>query len=280
MQKEQIWFITGAGSGLGAGTAKAALEKGHKVVATARNMEKLRKALPGAPEERLLFLPLDVTNEKQVSEAICKAVEKFGRIDVLMNNAGYSLGGLFEAYTHAQFEQQLATNLYGPAHTMKAALPFMRKQRSGHIINVSSVAGVVGLKTASAYCASKFGLEGLSLAIGEEVKPFGIKMTIVEPGYFRTDLLDANNAKLAISGLEDYKEEVGLEEMMKNAHGTQLGDPYKFGQAMVEIASMDIPPTIFTAGSDALAWIRPHVEERLQKLDAYKDLSCSTDGNF
>lgn len=280
MKTEQVWFITGAGSGLGAGTAKAALEKGYKVVATARNLEKLRKAMPDTFGDNLLMLQLDVTDVKQVNDTIEKTVAEFGRIDVLINNAGYSLGGPFEAYTNEQLEQQMATNFYGAVNTMRASLPVMRKQRAGHIINITSVAGVVGMEATSAYCASKFALEGFSLSVKDEVAKFGIKITIVEPGFFRTDLLDANNAKIVSTDIEDYKETPDLAANMSRFHGTQMGDPYKFGKAMTELAAMDTPPYVFAAGSDAFPWVKGYVEGRLQQMDAFKELSYTTDGNW
>src|SRR6266705_353288 len=177
----KVWFITGAGSGLGTGIARAALRAGDRVVATGRNLEKVRKAYPDAAQENIAFVQLDVANEAQAKAAVDEAVKRFGRIDVVVNNAGYSLLGNFEAMATAEIEQQFATNFYGVVHVMRAALPVMRKQRSGHIINISSVAGVVGLKHCAAYAATKFAVEGLSLSVATEVEKFGIKITVVEP---------------------------------------------------------------------------------------------------
>ena len=200
----KVWFITGAGSGIGAGTVKAALGAGDRVVATGRNVEKLRNALRGVANDNLEILQLDVADEAQASTAVAQAMTRFGRIDVVLNNAGYSLVGNFEELTTQEIERQLATNFWGVSHVMRAALPIMRKQRSGHIINMSSVAGVVGMKHCSAYGASKFAVEGLTLAVADEVEKFGIKVTAVEPGFFRTDLLDAANVKWPSNRIADY----------------------------------------------------------------------------
>ena len=171
----KIWFITGAGSGIGTGTAKAALRAGDRVVATGRNLEKVRKVYPDVAPENMAFVQLDVADEAQAKAAVDEATKRFGRIDVLVNNAGYSLLGNFEQMTTAEIQQQFATNFYGVVNVMQAALPVMRRQRSGHIINISSVAGVVGLKHCAAYAATKFAVEGLSLSVATEVEKFGIK---------------------------------------------------------------------------------------------------------
>ena len=276
----KVWFITGAGSGIGAGTARAALRAGHRVVAAGRDLEKVRKALSDVAGENLAFVTLDVSDEGQAKAAADAAVKRFGGIDVLVNNAGYCLLGNFEEMTTAEIESQFATNFYGIAYLMRAVLPIMRKQRSGHIINLSSVAGVVGMKHCAAYSASKFAVEGLSLSVATEVEPFGIRITVVEPGFFRTDLLDARNVKYTNSTIEDYAAEGSSQAMWSPYHGTQTGDPQKLGEALVKIAGMENPPKLFVAGSDAVAMITPVVEARLQAIRADEGLSKSTDGVF
>jgi NAD(P)-dependent dehydrogenase (short-subunit alcohol dehydrogenase family) len=191
----KVWFITGAGSGIGAGVATAALKAGHRVVATGRNLEKLRGAFAAVASANLLLEPLDVTIEAEAKRVTEAAVARFGRIDVLVNNAGYSLLGNFEEFTIEQIERQFEPNFWGVVHMTRAALPIMRRQRSGHIINISSVAGVVGQAAVAAYGASKFAVEGLSLAVAQEVERFGIKVTVVEPGFFRTGLLDPSSVE-------------------------------------------------------------------------------------
>jgi NAD(P)-dependent dehydrogenase (short-subunit alcohol dehydrogenase family) len=276
----KVWFITGAGSGIGAGIAEAALRAGDRVVATGRNLDKVRDALRDVASENLAFVQLDVADETQAKAAVDKAVKQFGRIDVLVNNAGYSLLGNFEEMTTADIERQFAPNFYGVVYVMRAALPVMRKQRSGHIINISSVAGVVGLKHCAAYGATKFAVEGLSLSVATEVEQFGIKITVVEPGFFRTDLLDAGNVRYSTNTIDDYAAEGSTREIWSPYHGTQQGDPAKLGDALVKIAGMENPPKLFVAGSDALPMITSAVEARLREMHADEALSKSTDGSF
>jgi NAD(P)-dependent dehydrogenase (short-subunit alcohol dehydrogenase family) len=276
----KVWFITGAGSGIGAATTRAALKAGDRVVATGRNLDKVRNALRDVAGERLAFAQLDVTKEAQAKDAVEVAIKAFGRIDVLVNNAGYSLLGNFEELSTTEIQALLATNFYGVMHAMRAVLPVMRQQRSGRIINVSSLAGIVGFKHCGAYSAAKFAVEGLSAAVAQEVEPFGVRIVAVEPGFFRTELLDVNNAKYARSSIEDYAAEGTAEAMWSAYHGTQQGDPAKLGDVLVKIASMDNPPKQFVAGSDALAVVKSALEARLEELHAYENLSKSTDGSF
>jgi NAD(P)-dependent dehydrogenase (short-subunit alcohol dehydrogenase family) len=273
----KVWFITGAGSGIGAGVAKAALKAGDRVVATSRNIDKLRKALGGHGNQNLAFVQLDVVNEGQAKAAVEQAVQRFGRIDVLVNNAGFSLLGNFEELTIPAFEAQFATNFWGVVYVMRAILPVMRKQRSGHIINISSVAGVVGQKHCSAYGATKFAVEGLSLAVAQEVGQFGIKVTVVEPGFFLTDLLAATNVKYADSTIADYAREGTAEAMWSPYDGKQTGSPDKLGDALVELTRMANPPQAFVGGSDGLAMVTPAIEARLKDMHAHDALSRSTD---
>jgi NAD(P)-dependent dehydrogenase (short-subunit alcohol dehydrogenase family) len=273
----KVWFITGAGSGIGAGVAKAALKAGDRVVATGRNVDKLRKTLGAHGNENLAFVQLDVANEGQAKAAVEQAVQRFGRIDVLVNNAGFSLLGNFEELTIPAFEAQFATNFWGVVYVMRAILPVMRKQRSGHIINISSVAGVVGQKHCSAYGATKFAVEGLSLAVAQEVGQFGIKVTVVEPGFFLTDLLAASNVRYADSAIADYAPEGTAEAMWSPYDGKQTGSPDKLGDALVELTRMTNAPQVFVGGSDGLAMVTPAIEARLKDMHAHDALSRSTD---
>jgi NAD(P)-dependent dehydrogenase (short-subunit alcohol dehydrogenase family) len=277
----RVWLITGAGSGIGAGAAKGALKAGDRVVATGRNVQKVRNALRDVASENLEVLQLDVSDEAQAARAFDQSVKRFGRIDVVLNNAGYSLLGNFEELGTQDIERQFAANFWGVMYVMRAALPVMRKQRSGHIINMSSVAGVVGLKHCSAYGAAKFAVEGLSLAVAEEVEKFGIKVMVVEPGFFRTDLLAAANVKWPSNRIDDYASaEVSAREMWSPYAGKQPGDPEKLGQVLVKLADMGSPPRVFVAGSDAIAAVAPAVEARLKAVHAFEELSKSTDGSF
>jgi NAD(P)-dependent dehydrogenase (short-subunit alcohol dehydrogenase family) len=275
----KVWFITGAGSGIGAATARAAVKAGDRVVATGRNLDKVRKALGDIAGERVAFIALDVTSEAQAKAVVEAAVNAFGRIDVLVNSAGYSLLGNFEELTTEEIQSLMATNFYGVMFVMRAVLPVMRKQRSGRIINISSLAGVIGFKHCGAYSATKFAVEGLSQAVAQEVEPFGIRITTVAPG-FRTDLLDAGKAKYAKSAIADYAAEGTAEAMWSGYDGKQQGDPAKLGDVLVTIAAMDHPPKHFLAGSDALAAVKPALEACLEQLRAYQNLSTSTDGSF
>jgi len=276
----KVWFITGAGSGIGAATARAAVKAGDRVVATGRNLDKVRKALGDIAGESVAFIALDVTSEAQAKAAVEAAVNAFGRIDVLVNSAGYSLLGNFEELTTEDIQSLMATNFYGVMFVMRAVIPVMRKQRSGRIINISSLAGVIGFKHCGAYSAAKFAVEGLSQAVAQEVEPFGILITTVAPGFFRTDLLDAGNAKYAKSSIADYAAEGTAEAMWSGYDGKQQGDPAKLGDVLVTIAGLDNPPRQFVAGSDALAVVKPALEVRLEQLRAYENLSRSTDGSF
>jgi NAD(P)-dependent dehydrogenase (short-subunit alcohol dehydrogenase family) len=277
----KVWFITGAGSGIGAGAAKAALKAGDRVVATGRNVKKVRHALRDVASKGLEVLELDVSDEAQAATVVDQAVKRFGRIDVVVNSAGYSLLGNFEELGTQDIERQFATNFWGVLYMMRAVLPVMRKQRSGHIINISSVAGIVGLKHCSAYGASKFAVEGLSLAVAEEVEKFEIKVTLVEPGFFRTDLLAAANVKWPSKRIDDYAAtEVSAREMWSPYSGTQPGDPDKLGEVLVKLTDMETPPRVFVAGGDAIAAVAPTVEARLKAVHALEELSKSTDGSF
>jgi len=276
----KVWFITGAGSGIGTGIAKAALRAGDRVVATGRNLDKVRGAYRDVATENIAFIQLDVADEARAKAAVDEAVRQFGRIDVVVNNAGYSLLGNFEEMTTAEIQRQFTTNFYSVMYVMRAVLPVMRKQRSGHIINISSVAGVLGLKHCAAYGATKFAVEGLSLSVATEVEQFGIKITVVAPGFFRTDLLDARNVRWPSNVIEDYAAEGNIQETWSAYHGKQQGDPAKLGEILVKIAGMEKPPKQFLAGSDALTVVTPVLEARLQEMRAYEDLSKSTDGTF
>ena len=273
----KVWFVTGAGSGIGAGIVKAALKAGDRVVATGRSLDKVRKAFDGETDDNLAFVQLDVTDETEAQVAVTQAVQRFGRIDILVNNAGYSLLGNFEELSVPEMERLFATNFWGVAYVTRAVLPVMRKQRSGHIINISSTAGAVGLKHCSAYSATKFAVEGLSLATATEVGRFGVKITLVEPGFFRTDLLAASNAKYADSTIADYAAEGSAEAMWSPYDGKQTGSPDKLGDALIELTRMANPPQVFVGGSDGLAMVIPAVEARLKDMHDHEALSRSTD---
>jgi len=270
----KVWLITGAGRGMGVDITKAALAAGHKVVATGRNIESVANAL--GEVKNLFIVKLDVTKQADADAAVNAAVEKFGRIDVLVNNAANFVAGFFEELTQEEIGQQLQTSLIGPMIVTRAVLPVMRKQGSGHIISISSTAGITSLEFCSAYSASKFGLEGFMQALQTEVSPFGINTTIVNPGFFRTELLTEQSTKYADNPIADYTEKrEQLMQFWKGANGQQPGDPAKLAQALVMISDEEKPPLRFLAGADAVATAEQVATTLQQQADAYRELSGS-----
>src|SRR5690349_19003719 len=271
---KKVWLVTGAGRGMGVDITKAALAAGHKVVATGRNTESVAKALGEA--ENLLIVKLDVTNSADAQAAVNAAVAKFGRIDVLVNNAANFLAGFFEELTQEEIMQQLSTSLIGPMIVTRAVLPIMRKQRSGLIIAISSTAGLTSLEFCSAYSASKFGLEGFIQALQTEVAPFGINTTIVNPGFFRTELLTEQSTKYADNPIADYTEKrEHLMQFWKSANGLQTGDPAKLAKGLITIANEEKPPLRFLAGADAVATAEQVATILHEQVNAYRELSSS-----
>ena len=274
MADKKIWFITGAGRGMGVDIARAALAAGRAVVATGRNIEGVAEAVGEADD--LLVVELDITSPASAEAAVRTAVDRFGRIDVLVNNAGNFLAGFFEELSPEQFEQQLATNLGGPLNVTRAVLPVMREQHSGHIITISSTAGIVGQEFCSAYAASKFGVEGWMESLRFELEPFGIHTTIVEPGFFRTELLTKESTAYAALSIDDYAERTAETRTAWEAmSGQQTNDPAKLANALVTIADEEPPPLRWVAGADAVAAVEQKARELLAQVDAYRDLSSS-----
>src|SRR5712692_2635153 len=275
MGKKKVWFITGTSRGMGVQFAKAALAAGHAVVASGRDTDRVSKALGQSND--LLPVKLDVTSRADAEAAVRAAVDRFGRIDVLVNNAASFYAGYFEELTPEQMEMQLAVSLFGPMNVTRAVLPVMRKQRSGHIISISSSAGLAaGFDFVSAYAASKFGLEGWMESLQAEVAPFGINTTIVNPGFFRTELLTEQSTNYAEPSIADYDERRGpLVEYWKAQNGQQSGDPAKLARALITIASQEPPPRRFIAGADAIATAEQKIADLKSQIDANRDLSTS-----
>jgi len=274
MTEKKVWFITGAGRGMGVEIAKAALAAGNAVVATGRNTDTVADALGEADD--LLAVRLDITSRTDAVAAVQAAVDRFGRIDVLVNNAANSQMGYFEEISPEAFERQLATNLLGPLNVTRAVLPVMRKQRSGHIISISSTAGIVGWEFTSAYAASKFGLEGWMESLQPEVAPSGIRTTIVEPGFFRTELLEDASVSYGDLSVQDYADRTAEQlKWWKAQNGRQSGDPAKLGRALVTIADHEQPPLRFVAGADAVAVVEQKAADLKEQVDAFRDLSTS-----
>ena len=261
---------------MGVDFAKAALAAGHAVVASGRDRDRVARALGSSDD--LLTVKLDVTRRGDAEAAVRAAVDRFGRIDVLVNNAASFYAGYFEELTPEQMERQLATSLMGPMNVTRAVLPVMRKQRSGHIISISSSAGLVGFEFCTAYAASKFGLEGWMESLHAEIAPFGITTTIVNPGFFRTELLTERSTNYAEPSIENYDERRTKQiEFWKAQNGQQSGDPAKLARALIRISSQELPPRRFIAGTDAIATAEQKVADLKAQIDAHRDLSTSLD---
>jgi NAD(P)-dependent dehydrogenase (short-subunit alcohol dehydrogenase family) len=274
MADKKVWFITGAGRGMGVDIAQAALAAGHAVVATGRNTEAVADAVGEADD--LLVVELDITSLASAEAAAQAAVDRFGRIDVLVNNAGNFYAGFFEELSPEQMRAQIETNLLGPMNVTRAVLPVMRKQRSGKVITISSTAGIVGQSFCSAYAASKFGLEGWMESLRFEVEPFGIHTTIVEPGFFRTELLTKESTAYAELSIDDYaKQTAETRPAWEAMSGKQTNDPAKLAKALLTVVGEEQPPLRWVAGADAVATVEQKANELLAQVDAYRELSSS-----
>jgi NAD(P)-dependent dehydrogenase (short-subunit alcohol dehydrogenase family) len=268
------WLITGAGRGMGVEFARAALAAGHNVAATGRNPDSVRSAL--GEHENLLVTALDVTDPHSAEDATAAAVECFGRIDVLLNNAGSFVAGFFEELTTEQVRSQFETNLFGTMTVTRAVLPVMRRQHSGLLIAISSAAGISGGASASAYAASKFALEGWMESLTGEVAPFGIGTMIVEPGFFRTELLTPESTTFGELSIDDYNEaRAEANAFWASMNGKQAGDPAKLARALVELADSAEPPLRWVAGEDVVEGVEDKARLLLAQVDAYRELSMS-----
>ena len=271
---KKTWFITGASRGMGVDFAKAALAAGHTVVATGRNPDAVADALGDSDD--LLVVKLDVTSGQDAEAAVKAAVDRFGGIDVLVNNAASFYAGYFEELTPEQMDRQLATTLVGPMNVTRAVLPVMRRQGSGYVVTISSSAGLAGYEFCTAYAASKYGVEGFMEALGLEVAPFGIQTTIVNPGFFRTELLTKESTSFAEPSIEDYAERGAAQrEFWTSQNGRQTGDPAKLAQALLTIADQEQPPRRFIAGSDAIQTAEQHITKLQLETDAFREMSSS-----
>lgn len=275
-KQAKTWFITGASRGLGRQIAIAALAAGDNVVATARNASSI-ELKSGATDANFLAVELDVTQPNSVKAAVQSAVERFGNIDVLVNNAGYGQLGFFEENTIDSARNQFETNVFGVFNVTWAVLPVMRSAMSGRIFNISSSAGLRGSKTGSIYCASKFAVEGFSESLAQEVGEFGIHVTIVEPGLFRTDFLSSQSVRFGAKTVEAYAESsTQMQAIYRGLDGQQKGDPKKLGIAIVQLSTEPNPPIRFAAGKDAVAGVETKVESLRIDLETWRDLSLST----
>jgi len=276
MTNPAVWFITGVSSGFGRSLAEAALARGDKVVGTVRNTAQLTPFENLAPG-RAYGVLLDVTDTTSVPGAVEQAISRAGTIDVLVNNAGYGLFGAFEEISDTEARQLFDTNVFGTANVIRAVLPHFRERKRGHIVNFSSLAGVIGITGCSFYCASKHAIEGLSESLSRELKPFGIHVTIVEPGGFRTNF---SGGSLKWSEIESpaYAETVGkMRQMMRGYHGTQAGDPAKAAAAVVRAVTSENPPLRLPLGPDAVDAVQKKLASVQDNLEAWLEVSSSTD---
>jgi NAD(P)-dependent dehydrogenase (short-subunit alcohol dehydrogenase family) len=274
MPEQNVWLITGAGRGLGTDIAKAALATGNAVVATGRDARKVAAAI--GEHEDMLTVKLDVTRPEDARGAVDAAVQRFGKIDVLVNNAGNFYAGFFEELTPEQVRNQIETLLFGPMNVTRAVLPVMRKQRSGLLVTLSSTAGITGQMFCTAYAAAKSGVEGWMDSLTPEIAPFGIRTMLVEPGFFRTELLTGASTTYAHPSIEDYADRT--RETVKawsSMSGKQGGDPAKLANAVVRLAELQEPPARFPAGADALESFEAKSKALLAQSQAHRALSSS-----
>jgi NAD(P)-dependent dehydrogenase (short-subunit alcohol dehydrogenase family) len=274
MAEKNVWLVTGAGRGMGVDIAKAALAAGHAVVATARNADNVAAAV--GEDDDLLAVKLDVTDPADAEAAVQAAVDRFGRIDVVVNNAGNFYAGFFEELSPADVRAQVETTLFGPMNVTRALLPVMRAQRTGLVVAISSTAGIVGQAFCTAYAAAKFGVEGWIESLTPEVEPFGIRTMLVEPGFFRTELLTPESTTYAKPSIDDYAERTEQTVAAWNSmSGQQAGDPAKLAAALVGLAGEENPPLRWVAGADAIAIVEQKANDVLAQVDAHRELSSN-----
>lgn len=271
-EQQKVWFITGTSKGLGLQLTKLALSIGDKVAATTRDVEALKKKV-GTNAEKLFPVALDITSDKDVKEAITRVVQEFGRIDVVVNNAGYSLVGSMEEMSDEEFRKTMDVNLFGTVNVIRNVMPHLRKQQSGHVINIASNAGYVGFEKASSYNAAKFGVVGLSEALAQEVKGFGIYVTVVAPGQFRTEFMNSITYvknKIAVYGVDE------AEKMWSQLSGLQQGDPEKLVKILVNLSRMEQPPVRLLVGPDTYELVTKQRKVEEVDFEKWKDLTLST----
>jgi NAD(P)-dependent dehydrogenase (short-subunit alcohol dehydrogenase family) len=276
MGMTKVWFITGASKGLGLSLVHQLLKAGQSVAATSRNIDELKKAVNNNGEK---FLPLAVNlaDEKSVEEAIQATISKFGRIDVVINNAGYGIGGCIEELTDSETRNSFDVNVFGTLNVIRKASPYLRAQRSGHIINIASIAGIAGATGWAVYAAAKSAVIALSEVSAEDLKEFGIKVTVVAPGAFRTSFLTADSLMLAANPIAEYGEVRAIHSKYLKMDGQQTGDPEKAAAAMISLASMPNPPVHLLLGNDAFQRANTKIESLTKEFKDWKAITISTD---
>lgn len=272
----RTWFITGASRGFGTLIAEHALRAGDAVIATARKPQDITDRLGDHPN--LLAVRLDVTSEEEAHQAVAEGIKRFGQIDVVVNNAGFGVLGAVEETSAKETERLFATNVFGVLNVTRAVLPHLRRQRSGHIVNISSVGGYQAFIGWGIYCSTKFAVEGISEALHQELAPLGIRVTVVEPGFFRTDFLDEQSLIKTELELSDYDDTVGkMRKFAEGANHAQPGDPLKFAEAMLALVNAPNPPQRLAMGSDTVAVVGEKNRFVDAELAEWKELSISTD---
>jgi len=272
----RTWFITGASRGFGTLIAEQALRAGDAVIATARKPQDITDRLGDHPN--LLAVRLDVTSEEEARQAVAEGIKRFGQIDVVVNNAGFGVLGAVEETSAKETERLFATNVFGVLNVTRAVLPHLRRQRSGHIVNISSVGGYQAFIGWGVYCSTKFAVEGISEALHQELAPLGIRVTVVEPGFFRTDFLDEQSLIKTELELSDYDDTVGkMRKFAEGANHAQPGDPLKFAEAMLALVNAPNPPQRLAMGSDTVALVGEKNRFVDVELAEWKELSISTD---
>jgi len=275
MDTEKIWFVTGASKGLGLSLIKLLIKEGYKVAATSRKAEDITSAIT-ASRENLLALTVDITDEISVSDAISTTIAHFGKLDVLVNNAGYAIYGSVEVLSNEEFRKTIDVNLFGTVNVIRAAMPHFRKQRSGYIFNISSVAGYKGFGNSPSYAAGKFALIGLSESLAEEIKPFGVKVTVVAPGFFRTGFLDKGDKLVSKNSIDEYHAEA-LVDRLRAMNGKQRGDPDKLAAVLIKLSKEQNPPLHLLMGPDAYQIVMQKRTADQEEFETWKELTLSTD---
>jgi NAD(P)-dependent dehydrogenase (short-subunit alcohol dehydrogenase family) len=272
----KTWFVTGGSRGLGLAIVQAVLAHGDNAVSTSRSVSTLGEKA----HSNLLSVALDVTKPETIIPAVDQALARFGRIDVLVNNAGFGLLGAVEETNVTEIERVYATNVFGLLNVARAVLPVMRAQRAGHVFNISSVGGFAGTPGWGIYNSTKFAVEGMSEALAVELAPLGVRVTIVEPGYFRTDFLDSSSVLKTANRIADYDKAVGpMRESAQARNHAQPGDPAKLAAALIQVSDSEYPPLRLPMGTDCVARIEQKLESVAREINHWRALSVSTDHN-
>ena len=274
---QKVWFITGASKGLGLALAIQLLEQGQKVAATSRSIQDLKNAI-GTENDNFLPLSVDIRNEESVSAAIEQVVARFGKVDVIVNNAGYGLAGALEELTDAESRQNFDVNVFGSLNVIRKAMPYLRKQGSGHIFNIASIGGFTGAFPGfGIYCATKFAVHGFSESLREEVKNFGVKVTVVSPGYFRTNFLSDSSLNVPSNQMQEYAEVRAVQAAHEQEiNGNQPGDPKKAAAAFISVANMENPPVHLFLGEDAYEFANAKIASVQKEMEQLADIGKAT----